>query len=133
MKKVIVVATVLVLLAMSSMPALAAGGHHGNGPHGPKAFVVSGTIVALDTTAGTVTIQVDTGNKAVKREGQQVTVYTNGDTRYYRKIADQKPQTITFAELAVGQKVSVEGTVANDNFTARKVTVWGGSSPAPEA
>jgi hypothetical protein len=71
----------------------------------------------------TVTVQVTGGNPIVREYvGQMLTLRTTSSTRYLLKTnAGTVP--ITFADLAVGQKVSASGKVANNMWTATRITV----------
>ncbi len=79
MKKITVIALVLIMLAISAVPAFAAGGPpadrgaaNGNGNENPSRFGVrnpyalSGTIADIDAVARTVTITIVCGNRLVK-------------------------------------------------------------------
>ena len=84
-------------------------------------FDMSGTIAAIGTS--TVTINVLHGNKLVQPYiGTQVTVTVASQTRYlYRDSTTNK--TISFADLQMGQPVSVHGAVADSLWTASRITV----------
>jgi hypothetical protein len=120
MKKVTMTLLVLVVLAATAMPALAAGGPppvRGRS----NSFTLAGIITAINGT--TVTVQVTGGNPMVREySGQTLTLQTTSGTRYLLKT-DTGVVPITFADLAVGQKVSASGTVANNVWTAARITV----------
>jgi hypothetical protein len=120
MKKLTMALLVLVVLAATAMPALAAGGPPPvRGKIG--SFTLAGVITAINGT--TVTVQATGGNLMVREYvGQTLTLQTTSSTRYLLKT-DTGTIPITFADLAVGQKVSASGTVANNVWTAARITV----------
>jgi hypothetical protein len=120
MKKVWIALLVLVVLVATAMPALAAGGPP---PVCCKSgsFTLAGVITAINGTA--ITVQVTGGNPIVREYvGQTLALQTTSSTRYLLKT-DTGTVPITFADLAVGQKVSVSGTVANNVWTVARITV----------
>jgi hypothetical protein len=120
MKKLTIASLVLVVLAATAMPALAAGGPPPvRGRSG--SFTLAGVITAISGT--TVTVQV-TGGTPIVREyiGQSLTLQTTSSTRCLLKT-DTGTVSITSADLAVGQKVSASGKVANNVWTAARITV----------
>lgn len=130
MKKLFVLTLVLALLAITALPAFAAGGAPtGNGGgdsgKGSKApFALAGTIANLDPITHTVTVTVVCGNKLVKPYvGQNLNIQTTETTRFLLRNADGTVTPITFADLAVGQKVSSNGQLANNVWTAGRITV----------
>ena len=120
MKKLTVALLVLVVLAATAMPALAAGGPPPiRGKSG--SFTLTGAVTAINGT--TVAVQVTGGNPIVRPYvGQMITLQTTSSTRYLLKT-DTGVVPITFADLAVGQKVSASGTVANNVWTTVRITV----------
>ena len=84
-------------------------------------FDMSGMIAAIGTS--TVTINVLHGNKQVQLYiGTQVSVTVTSQTGYL--YTDGKTATtIGFADLKVGQQVSVHGTLADSVWTASRITV----------
>ena len=120
MKKVWVALLVSVVLVATAMPALAVGGPP---PVRGKSdsFTLAGVITAINGTA--VTVQVTGGNPIVREYvGQTLALQTTSSTRYLLKT-DTGTVPITFADLAIWQKVSVSGTVANNALTATRITV----------
>jgi hypothetical protein len=84
-------------------------------------FVIVGKIVALGTN--TVSIDVLRGNKLVQPIlGTQISVTVTDNTRYLYKDGTTIA-IIAFADLEVGQQVSVQGIFANDVWTADRITV----------
>ncbi len=120
MKKVWIALLVLVVLGATAMPALAAGGPPPvRGKSGR--FTLAGVITAINGTA--VTVQVAGGNSTVRAYvGQTLTLQTTSSTHYLPRTGTGTVP-ITFADLAVGQKVSASGTVANNVWTAMRITV----------
>jgi len=120
MKKVTIALLVLVVLVATATPALAAGGPPPvRGKSG--SFTLAGVVTAIN--GKTVTVQVTGGNPIVREYvGQTLTLQTTSSTRYLLKT-DTGTAPITFADLAVRQKVSVSGMVANNVWTATRITV----------
>jgi hypothetical protein len=123
MKKILIATVVLFMLAAVVTPAEAA-----TGPRGP--FTLVGRITAIDATNGTVTVTVFRGNTLVQPYvGKSLTLTTTAATLYFYKAnATAAPTPITFADLKVGQPVSVSGTLANGVWTAKRITVTAGAS-----
>ena len=120
MRKLTVALLVLVVLAATAMPALAAGGPPPVRDNSGR-FTLAGVITAISGT--TVTVQVTGGNPIVREHiGQSLALQTTTSTRYLLKT-DTGTVPITFTDLAVGQKVSASGTVANNVWTAARITV----------
>ena len=115
MKKWIVALLVLAMLALTVISALAA-------PNTPRGvFSLVGRITAIGTD--TVTIKVITGNILVKPYiGKELIVTVTAATRYLFKTGTTITP-ITFADLKVGQPVSVNGTTANNVWKATRITV----------
>lgn len=133
MKKLSVLVLVLMLLVVSTVPALAAGGPppgsgrgagSGVGKVGNPPFALAGTIAGLDEQAKTVTVTVDCGNTIVKPFiGQNLVIQTNDATRFLLRNPGGYATPITFEDLTIGQKVSVNGQYANNVWTAGRITV----------
>ncbi len=84
-------------------------------------FALTGRITAIGD--GAVTVQVLGGNKLVKPYiNQPLTVTVTASTRFLLKEGTTVIP-ITFADLKVGDPVSVNGTVANQVWTAARITV----------
>jgi Domain of unknown function (DUF5666) len=131
MKKLFVLVFVIALLAVTAMPALAEDGpivrnrftlitrRDGNG-----VISLAGTITSLDSSARTVNVKVASGNRLAKPYlGKDVTILTTNATRFLLRNPDGSATPITFAELIVGQKVSVYGGVVDNVLTASRITV----------
>jgi len=133
MKKFVILTLVLVLLAVSVVPAYAARGtREQNGAankiqvkqHGKMPFALAGTIANIDPAARTITVTVVCGNKLVKPYiGQDLILQTTAATRFLLRNLDGKATPITFEDLAIGQNVSSNGRLANDMWTANRITV----------
>ena len=116
MKKLLVVTLVLFLLAITVMPVFAAG--PSRAPRGP--FTLVGTISTIDPATGAVTVNVLKGNKLAQPFiGQSVTLKTAAATIYLRKTTATATR-ITFADLKVGDPVSVSGNLLNGVWTAAR-------------
>lgn len=118
MKRFLSILFVFVLLLTVTSTAFAAQ----KGPK-PVNFAVVGTIAAIDPVAKTVTIQVITGNKAVKAYiGQTITLSTTLATKY--RFTDGVTTTlITFSNLVVGNPVSATGSLTNYVWGTKGITV----------
>ncbi len=133
MKKISVILLVLVLLVVSTVPALAAGrqptiNSHGAGFSvglgGNPPFTLAGTIAGLDAQAKTVMVIVVCGNTLVKPYiGQNLVIQTNDTTRFLLRNPGGYATPITFSDLAIGQKVSLNGQYTNNIWVAGRITV----------
>lgn len=126
MKKLIVVVLTVLVMMTAVSPALAAGGPRGT-------FALAGKISAVDSAAGTVTITVASGNTLVKPFiKQDVVIRTTSTTRYlYKSSVTAVATTIKLTDLKVGDAVSVNGTTANNVWTASRITVGASLSCLP--
>ena len=138
MKKLMIALVVLLLLAVASLPVAAKGGGNGGngatqqqGPRGP--FAITGKIVAMDAVNRTVTVQVLRGNKLVQPFlNQEVLITTTLKTRFlYKASATATATVIAFEDLKIGDPISVNGTVANNTWTATRITVGASLSCLP--
>ncbi len=121
MKKIAWLFVVVGLLVVTAMPTLAAGGPPPGGKGARAPFALAGTITDLSGTV--VTVQVVSGNRLVKDYiGQSLPLQTTSNTRYLLKTSSGTVP-ITFADLQVGQDISVSGTLANNVWTADRITV----------
>jgi uncharacterized protein (DUF2141 family) len=118
MKKLLVVALALMLALTAVVPAFAAGNPRGN-------FTLVGYVSAVDATSGTVTVSVLKGNKLVQPYlNTDLVMTTTAKTSYlYKSSATAVAVPITFADLKVGDAVSVSGSLANNVWTASRITV----------
>ncbi len=133
MKKYFVLTLVLVLLAVSVVPASAANGkraqnvHEKNGQvglRGKMLYALAGTIASLDPVARTVTVTVACGNKVVKPYlGQDLTLQTTDGTRLLLRNLDGTATPIAFEDLEIGQNVSSQGRFIDSVWTANRITV----------
>jgi len=113
---------VLALLAATVMPVMAEGGKNQNRWLG-QVFSLVGQVTALDDVAGTITVQVHSGSKLSKSYvGKELTVTTDENTLFLL-YGHAKGDTITFADVELGDDISVNGYVLNGVFVAKRVTV----------
>src|SRR5512138_482042 len=84
-------------------------------PKAPKQvkFAASGTVTAVDATAGTVTVQVKGGTKDVRRSTVTIAVPATA-----RIVVNGKGKTL--ADIAVGFGITVTGTNSNGVLTAAR-------------
>ncbi len=126
MKKLYAALLALVLLAVAVVPVLAAP-EAAKGPRGT--FSLVGNITAIG--ADSITVSVVSGNTLVKPYiDQEVTVTVTASTRYLLKD-DNIVSIITFGDLQIGQAVSINGTLASNVWTAKRVTAGASLSCLP--
>ncbi len=135
MNKIGILIVILVMVFAFTIPA-AAGGNVGGGgnvsssagtgtgqgqPGGRGTFVMVGTITALGTNS--VIIDVVRGNKLVQPIiGTQMTITVTPKTLFLYR--DGTTITIIgFADLLVGQRVSISGIAVNNVWTVYRITV----------
>jgi hypothetical protein len=153
MKRLSVILIVVTLLALSVVPAFAAGGppadrgtgsdsctgsqvraasqlqvNFGSGQQmgfGTRTpYALSGTISAIDPIAQTITVDVACGNWMVQPYiSNAVTLQTSAATRFLLRDQDGTVTQIAFADLVVGQTVSSHGTLVDGVFTASRATM----------
>lgn len=125
MKKLLVLTLVFVLLAMSTVPALAFNGGSTGALYKPtvkgkQLYSLAGRITAVN--ASSVTVSVATGNRLAKPHiGNNVVIQVNAYTRL--QLAGGTP--ITFSQLKVGQSVSSIGIYYSyyGTWIASRITV----------
>ena len=89
---------------------------------GPK-FSLVGEITLIDPLAKTVTVKVFTGNILVKSYiNKELMVQTTDKTRFLLK-SEPTAIPITFSDLKLGDKVSVNGVLKDSIWTAGRITV----------
>ncbi len=144
MKKITVISLVVIMLALSTVPAFAkgkqpatrgtgisvctgtgtsidAGTQKGFGVRSP--YALSGSISAIDTETRTITVTIVCGNRLVQPFiGQEVTLQTTDTTGFLLRNSDGSVTPITFNDLAIGQNVSSHGTLVDEIWTATRVT-----------
>jgi hypothetical protein len=130
MKKIAILFAVLVMVFAFTIPAAAngfgPGGGMGSGttqgqPGGRGTFVIVGTITDLGTSS--VTIDVLRGNRLGQSAiGTQVTLAVTSQTLLFSRNGSTITQ-ISFADLKVGQQMTVNGIVANTVWTIYRITV----------
>jgi hypothetical protein len=144
MKKILLPLLLIALLALTALPAAAGQGGSGNGPQAtpqptpqgqgtmttyrqssPRGtFAITGQVTAVDAVNKTITLTVLRSNKLVKAYvNTNVTVVTTLKTKYlYKATSASTAVKITFDDIQVGDYVSVNGTVANNIWTATRIT-----------
>jgi len=120
MKRILLLALVLILTSVSAIPVLAeAQTSVAVAPQG--AFSLVGKITEIGDQS--VTVKVWWGNTLVQNyKGQALTIQVDENTLYFYKLGTTI-EPIEFSNLAVGQRVRVTGYTANDVWTASKITV----------
>ncbi|MEJ5311218.1 MAG: DUF5666 domain-containing protein [Anaerolineae bacterium] len=117
MKKLLLVLLLVVMLSIGAVPAFAA---NIDAAKRGTLFNLSGEITAIDDAS--VTVKVLTGSAVVRPYlGQELVIQVTDSTRFLRKVPNSTVK-ITFADLVVGDKVSVQGSVKNDVWTATRIT-----------
>ena len=116
MKKWSLLLILSVLLVATVIPVSAAG----NGPRS-SVFTFVGNITAIGED--TVTVQVLGANKLAQPNVAQAFTMTVTDTTRYLLNDGTMVTPITFADLQVGDAVSVHGTLVNGVWTASRITV----------
>lgn len=121
MKKWIVLA-VIAALALTVAPLAMAG--HGKGhkwAHGKSKFQLVGKVSAVDAVTGTLTVKVKSGTKTIRAFRGSDLELSLADGAKVRLIVDGEAVPATLADLAVGAKVKVGGTI--DRSGAKPVCV----------
>ena len=118
MKKLFFVLLLVVMLSVGAAPAFAANGDTAR--RRGTLFNLSGEITAI--SGSTVTVSVLSGSAVVRQYlGQTLDIETTASTRFLRKVPGSTI-TITFDDLVVGDKVSVQGSVEDGVWTATRIT-----------
>jgi len=118
MKKLLFVLLLVTMLFAGATPAFAANADAAR--RRGTLFTFSGRIAAIE--GSTVTVTVYTGSAVVRPYlGETLAIETTASTRFLRKIPDCTI-TITLDDLVVGDKVSVQGSVATGVWTATRIT-----------
>ena len=125
MRKRLVILTMVALVTLvAATPALARGGGHGGnggGGGGRPLFALVGTIAAIGEN--TITVDVVDGNRfVVPYIGGELTVQLTNSTGFFEWTPDGR-EPIAFEDVTVGDTTSIHGTVADNVFTADRVTV----------
>ena len=113
---------VLVLLAATVMPVMAEGGKVQMRWLG-QVFSLVGEVTALDGDELTITVQVHSGSKLVKSYIGKELTFTTDATTLFLLYGHAKGVQVTFADVEVGDSISVSGNIVNDLFVAKRVTV----------
>ncbi len=117
MKKLFGVLLLVVMLSVGAVPALAA---NADAAKRGTLFNLSGEITAIGDTS--ITVKVLTGSAVVRPYlGKELGIQVTDSTRFLRKVPDSTVK-ITFADLVVGDKVSVQGSVKDGAWTATRIT-----------
>ncbi|CAN5902260.1 hypothetical protein BH23ACT11_BH23ACT11_24420 [soil metagenome] len=133
MKKTVILATVVALLmALMTGTAMAKGKGSGKGLKKERVttYVFKGSITAVDSQSGVVTVAFDRGNKAarsVTQAEEEVEFGTNASTRI--NVGGQ--EGVGFGPLAADQEVNVQTRAKSGTpevFVARRI-----SAASPEA
>ncbi len=117
MKRYLFVVLALALVFALANPALAAGPRGGNVT---GTFSLAGKITAIE--ANTVTVQVVAGNALVKSYIQQTVPLITTETTRFLANNGTTVTAITLADLKVGDSISASGTLANNVWTASRIT-----------
>lgn len=119
MKKLLFVLLLVMMLFVAATPTFAASADAAR--RRGTLFALSGQITAI--VGSTVTVTVYTGSAVVRPYlGDTLAIETTASTRFLRKIPGSTIP-ITLDDLVVGDKVSVQGSVANNVWTATRITV----------
>jgi len=99
---------------------------------GGSRFFVSGTVTAVDTTTNVLSVAVDRGCPDLS--GTTVDVVVTGDTQLF-SAADHHKTAATLADVAVGDKIAVCGTIDSSSgtavYTAGQVFDFGAAASLP--
>lgn len=118
MKKLLSVLLLVTMLSIGATPAFAA---NANAAKRGTLFTLAGEITAIN--GDVVSVLVRSGSSVVRPFlGQILDITTTANTRFLLKTPDGTV-TITLEDLEVGDKVSVQGSVADDVWTATRITV----------
>ena len=113
MKKLLFALLLVTMLFVAATPTFAARRRG-------TLFTLAGLIT--DIEGSTVTVTVYTGSAVVRPYlGQTLDIETTDSTRFLRKVPDCTI-TITLDDLVVGDKISVQGSVATGVWTATRIT-----------
>ena len=104
----------LAALAPAAVQAEPAGGGQGN-----TSFNLYGRIVALDASAQTIQVAVETPEYLL--EDSPLTVTTSAATKFKQCDAEGNSFTITFAELETGRMVRIAGAEVGGTYYAIRV------------
>ena len=127
MKRIVPILVAMVACLVFAPSAMAKSpkqpGPGGGPPGGAPVFFVSGSVTAIDTDAGVLTVAVDHGSGGLSGT---LSVNVTSDTEFY-SLGNHKKTAITLADIAVGDKVAIFGTVDTSSgaavYTALEVCV----------
>ena len=125
-KRLVIVALVVAVLALTAMPAAAGGDKNHNRWLG-LVFGLVGEVTAVDLEAETITVKVLTGSQLVKPFiDAELTLATNEDTKFMLYV-DQACEQAALEDVYVGALVSANGTVIvapeGKTYLAVRVTI----------
>ena len=125
MKKFLILATLLALLCLGTVPALAHAQESAAAPQAPlKVFALTGKITAVDPAARTVTVKVWSGNWLARpHKGETLTLKATDYTRFFEKQEDCSIVPASFDDLEVGQRVSASGRLVGDAWRLWRITI----------
>jgi hypothetical protein len=127
MKKAVwLVVSLVALLALTAIPAVAEGETHRYRWEGER-FALLGQVTAVDTEAETITVMVYRGSRLVKGYlEEELVINTIEHTRFLR-YADPKCEVIAFEDIEVDSPIGIRGYVVpgegEDVFLAKVVVV----------
>ena len=135
-----IVVALVVALCLALVPlALARSG--GGGAKGKVKFEAVGKVTAVDGTAMTLTVKVKAGTKTIKAlRGTEVPMTVASTAKVRVAIAHKWLRGATLADVAVGARVKVRGTISIDSsdpanpvkvFTVKNVKAWQPTAVAP--
>jgi hypothetical protein len=122
MKKLLWLVSIVALLALTAVPAMAGGDNERWRWEGER-FGLVGVVTAVDTDAKTITVLVHRGSRLVKDYvGEELLITTIGRTRFLR-YAEPKCEIIGFDDVEAGARVGLNGYMVEDDFLAKRVIV----------
>jgi hypothetical protein len=134
-RKLTIVAMVVLAAIFIATPVLAAGSSHPREAANPtpkkQPTIISMTATILSVGKDTIDVKIQMTNRAfIQYRRTEQTVRTNGTTKYVLWVNGRPSGTVIgFADLTVGQKVSINARVVPETpespltFTARRVQV----------
>jgi hypothetical protein len=122
MKKLLWLVSLVALLALTAVPALAEGENQRYRWEGER-FGLVGVVTEVDLDAKTITVLVHRGSRLVKGYlGEELLITTVARTRFLR-YAEPKCEIIGFEDVEVGARVGINGYRVEDDFLAKRVIV----------
>jgi hypothetical protein len=127
MKKLLLLVSVVALLALTAVPAMAGGDNNRHRWDGER-FGLVGEVTEVDAEAKTITVLVHRGSRLVKDYlGDELLITAVGRTRFLR-YAEPKCEPIGFGDVEVGARVGINGYMVTEDgggeiFQAKLVIV----------